>query len=332
MAPRSALLLGRSGDRGKKHHPRGNREDAVSRLRCPRAVAVLAYVAPIERANLVIDLISNWQTETAGAEDARLLGSAAVVVGAFDLAMPFLSAAVAGLRAQGRLGQLARALTMLGWGALCQADWQVAIPALDEAFGMATETGEAAWAAGARAMQAIIAALRGEPAVAAALSVEAEGVAISVGATHMLAYIHVARGLAALGDGRATDAYDEFVHMYHVDDPAHHVVPACWYVGELAEAAAHGAHRETARALIQELELLIEGSRSPWIRSAFTYAHIQLADDAHFEQRVGKALSPDHASRWPFHRARLQFAYGSWQLASATTSCCGSKTSAAISP
>src|SRR5262249_44232133 len=175
-----------------------------------RAVAVLAYAAPLERANVVIDLISNSHTETTTAEEARLLGSAAVVVGAFDLAMPLLSAGVAGLRVQGRLGHLARALTMQGWGALCQADWQVAIPALDEAVRMATEAGETAWAAGARAMQAIIAAMRGEPDVVAALSGEAEGAAISTGATHMLAYVHVARGIAALGDGRAGDAYDEF--------------------------------------------------------------------------------------------------------------------------
>jgi hypothetical protein len=36
----------------------------------------------------------------------RLLGSAATGIGAFDLAPAFLAGAVAGLRAQGRLGQL----------------------------------------------------------------------------------------------------------------------------------------------------------------------------------------------------------------------------------
>jgi hypothetical protein len=69
-------------------------------------------------------------------------------------------------------------------------------------------------------MQAIIAAFRGQADFAAALAVEAEGSAASTGATQMLAYVHVARGLAALGDGRADDAYDEFVRIYDSDDPA----------------------------------------------------------------------------------------------------------------
>jgi DNA-binding CsgD family transcriptional regulator len=277
-----------------------------------RRVAVLAYAAPLECANTVIERIRHWPIDMLDAEDARLLGSAAVVVGAFEVAVPHLNASVAGLRRQGRLAHLARALTMQGWSALCFADWRVAIPALDEAVRMATETGESAWAAGARAMQAIIAAMRGNVDVATALSTEAEGAAAATGATHMLAYIHVARSLAALGDGRADDAYHELLHIYDANDPAHHPVPGCWYVGELAEAAVHSDHRDAASALIQELEPMVEGSMSLWIRSAFTYAHAQLADDAHFEQRFREALAQTQAGRWPFQRARLQLSYGTW--------------------
>jgi DNA-binding CsgD family transcriptional regulator len=219
-------------------------------------------------------------------------------------------ASVTGLRTQGRLGHLARALTMQGWSALCIANWRVAIPALDEAVRMAMETGEAAWAAGARAMQAIIAAVRGQPDVAAALSNEAEGSASSTGATHMLAYLYVARSLAALGAGRPDDAYQELLHIYDVRDPAHHRVPCCWYVGELAEAAAHSGRADEARALIQDLEPMVEGSRSLWIRSAFSYAHAQLANDADFERRLHEALAL--TNRWPFQRARLQLSHGAW--------------------
>jgi DNA-binding CsgD family transcriptional regulator len=277
-----------------------------------RQVAVLAYAAPLECANVVIEYISDWPIETLDAENARLLGSAAVVVGAFEASVPLLNASVAGLRSQGRLAHLARALTMQGWSAVCFADWRTAIPALDEAVRMATETGEAAWAAGARAMQAIIAAMRGQLDVATTLSLEAEGVAMTAGATHMLAYIHVARSLAALADGRADEAYQELLHIYDPADPAHHLVPSCWYVGDLAEAAAYSDNRDQARALIQQLEPMVEGSRSRWIQSAFNYAHAQLADDAHFEERFRDAFSHAQAGRWPFQRARLQLSYGTW--------------------
>jgi len=87
-------------------------------------------------------------------------------------------------------------------------------------------------------------------------------------------------------------------------------VPCCWYVGELAEAAVHSGHAEAARALIGELLPLVQNSSSAWIRSAFSYAEVQLSDDAHFEQCFWDAFTL--ASRWPFQRARLQLTYGVW--------------------
>lgn len=276
----------------------------------PRAVAILAYAAPLERANDVMDRLASWSTDDVGAEGARLLGSAAVVVGAFEQSIPFLVNATTGLRSQGRLAHLARALAMLGWSATCLADWRVALPALDESVRLATETGEAVWAAGARAMQAIFAAQHGEAERAATLTRAAERAVISTGATHMLAYVEVARGLMALAEGRSGDAYDALRRIYDPGSPAHHVVPSCWYIGELAEAAAYSEHRSEARALMAELEPLALQSRSAWIQVAFRYARAQLADDAEAEVRFGEALG--HTSQWPMQRARLQLAYGAW--------------------
>ena len=129
----------------------------------PRALAVVAYAAPLAKANRVIESLSHWSVKNSGGEAARLLGSAAVVVGAFELSMPFLAAAAAELRDQGRLGHLPSILVMQGWSATCLADWQLAVSVLDEAVRLATETGHAVWAAGGQAIKAILAALRGEP-------------------------------------------------------------------------------------------------------------------------------------------------------------------------
>ena len=285
-------------------------ENAGTTDRDAREIAILAYAAPLEKADVVIDRVASWPNEGVSAEEARLLGSAAVVVGAFELSMPFFATAVRGLRAQGRLAHLARALVMQGWSALCLADWKTAIPALDEAVRMAAETGEAVWGAGAQAMQAVIAAVRGEPDVAARHALEAEGAVISSGATHMLAYVQVARGLAAMGEGRSGDAYGELRRIYEPSDPAHHRVPGCWYVGELAEAAMRSGHAEAVSVLIRHLELEVQHSKSLWIRSAFSYAQALMADDVHAQHRFEDALA--HASRWPFQRARLQLCYGSW--------------------
>lgn len=277
----------------------------------PRALAVVAYAAPLDRANTVIDRLSRWSVTTGGGEAARLLGSAAVVVGAFELSVPFLAAAAATLRGQGRLGQLSRILVMQGWSATCLADWQLAVPVLDEAVRLATETGEAVWAAGGQAMKAILAALRGEPAMAAALTLEAEQSVISTGATHMLAYVQVARGLTALGEGRHADAYAELHRIFDRADPAHHVVPCCWYIGDLAEAAVHSDHRVEARALLEELQPLIQDTKSAWIQTAMRFARAQLADDAEADVLFQEALDTD-MTLWPFQRGRLLLAHGAW--------------------
>jgi len=187
-----------------------------------------------------MERISRWPIDEPDAEEGRLLGSAAVVVGAFDVSRPILNAAVAGLRTQSRLAHLARALPMQGWSALCVGDWKVAIPVLDEAARLARETGETAWAAGARAMQAMIAAVCRQPDDAQTLALEAAAAAATIGATHMLAYIHLARSFVALGAGRAAEAYEELLHIYQPDDPAYHAVPRCWYVSELTEASGGG--------------------------------------------------------------------------------------------
>lgn len=96
-------------------------------------------------------------------------------------------------------------------------------------------------------MKGILAALRAEPEVALALTLEAEQAVISTGATHMLAYVQVARGLTALGEGRHADAYAELHRIFDSADPSHHLVPCCWYIGDLA-AAVHSDHRVEAQA------------------------------------------------------------------------------------
>jgi DNA-binding CsgD family transcriptional regulator len=276
----------------------------------PRALAVVAYAAPLSKANAVIDSSHAGQSPRL-ARTLRGSLAAQLWVGAFDLSMPFLVAAAAGLRDQGRLGHLSRVLVMQGWSATCLADWQLAVAVLDEAVRLATETGEAAWAAGGQAMKAILAALRGEPEIAIALTLEAEQAVIATGATHMLAYVQVARGLTALGEGRHADAYAELHRIFDPADPSHHLVPCCWYIGDLAEAAVHSDHRIEAQALMAELQPLVEHTQSSWIQMAMRFARAQLADDAEADMVFQEALTAD-MTMWPFQRGRLLLAHGAW--------------------
>jgi len=117
--------------------------------------------------------------------------------------------------------------------------------------------------------------------------------------------------VAALGEGRNADAYAEFHRIFDPADPAHHQVSCCWYIGDLAEAAAHSGQMEAARALMDELVPLVEHTKSSWIQAAMRFARAQLAEDADADALFQAAIAADMRV-WPFQRARLLLAYDSW--------------------
>lgn len=276
----------------------------------PQVLAIIAYGASIERAGFVIDRLARWQSE----DDpviAQLLGTAAVVVGAFDVAAGFLATSAAGLRTQGRLGHLARVLMIQGWSATYLADWTVAITAADEAGRLGTETGQNLWAGGARIVDSIIAAIRGESDLADRLSSEAERRVKPVNASFMVAGVQLARGLNALGEAKHADAFAQLRRVFDPTDPAHHPVSLTWAIGDLAEAAVLSGHRDEASDLVEHLEPLAGGTASPLFQMTMAYARAMLADDGSAERLFRVAMDAS-AGRWPLYRARLELMYGTW--------------------
>ena len=79
----------------------------------PRLLVVLALAAPTGRGATVVERLYDLGRDIeSDAATTRLAGNAAMAVGAFDLAASFLTLSAASLRAQGRLGLLARALAL----------------------------------------------------------------------------------------------------------------------------------------------------------------------------------------------------------------------------
>jgi hypothetical protein len=157
----------------------------------PRLLAILAYAAPIERGAVVIER-SRRLAAHGGMLDAqaeRMLGSAAVLLGTFDAAKTRSGASVAGLRAEGRLQLLARALAAQAWSAAHLVDLAAAIPAAEEAGKLARETGQPYLHALVQATQANIAAIRGDLDGAEALAAAAVRTGISVVARPVLATV-----------------------------------------------------------------------------------------------------------------------------------------------
>jgi DNA-binding CsgD family transcriptional regulator len=278
----------------------------------PRLLVALAFAAPIGRGAAVVDRLSRLPTAVrSDAAAMRLAGNAAMAVGAFDLAARFLAAAAAGLRAQGRLGLLPRALAQQAWSAAHLADLGAAIPAAEEARRLAQETRQPLVMATAEAVQAMLAAFRGDVEAAEAIAAQAEQTAIPIGASAVLAATQLARGLAALGAGRPADALAHLRRIQDRADPAYHYAVRCYTFGDLAEAALRADDLQSIGGYMEEMEAAARQTPSPSLQAGLRYARALLATGPE-----AKALFEDavQSSRngWPFPRARVELAYGEW--------------------
>jgi DNA-binding CsgD family transcriptional regulator len=278
----------------------------------PRVFAVHAYADPLGHAAGVLErLTSAAQAERLDTDAARFFGPAALVVGAFDLGNDFLAAAVEGLRTEGRLGHLPRLLVLYSSMAARLGDWEVAIPAAEEARRLAEELGEPQWMAAADTALALVAAMRGDDERAERLAVRAEMVAEPVGANITMAFAQFGRVLAALATGRHVDAYASANRVFDPADSAHHPVISSWLIADLADAARHIDEQTAARARLAQVEAMAGERPGTWIALGLRHARALLADAAEAGERFQEALATD-LTRWPFQRARIQLAYGQW--------------------
>ncbi|SEL43533.1 ATP-binding protein [Nonomuraea pusilla] len=278
----------------------------------PRMVAVAAYVAPFERGGTVLERLRAL-AGVAGAdpETDRYLGSAALQVGAFDLAARFSAAAAPGLRAQGRLGLLPRALAVQAWSRARLGDLAAAVPVAAEAARFAQETGQPFMYGLATAVQAEIAALRGDHGQAGALADEAERVALPAGARPVLATVQLARGLAALSEGRFPDAFAALNRVLDPADPAYQLALRTYFLAELTDAAVRAGRTDTMRDIVHDLEPHAASTSSPALHIGLRYARAVLAPDTEAEELFTVALRAD-LTGWPAERGRLQLAFGEW--------------------
>jgi hypothetical protein len=247
-----------------------------------------------------------------GAEPAGYLASAGMVIGAFHDSLTFCTAAIESARTAGRLGGLPRLLATQAILAARLPDWDIAIPAAEEAHRLATELGQPIWVATAETAIAMIAAVRGDPTATERATSSAEQIALPLGATHIVALAQSGPILSALARGRYAEALRFAERLFDPGDPAHHLHFACMAIGDLAEAATHADRPEAARERLTEVEAMVGDTPPEWVAINLRHARALLADDEReAAARFDEALSADLV-RWPFWRGRLLLAHGRW--------------------
>ena len=276
-----------------------------------RMLAICAFAAPADHGQMVLDQLSSLGPEATSDPDlARVFGTAANAIGAFTASSGMLAASATGIRRQGRLGLLARTLMQQAWSAAERADLSVAIPGAEEAARLTRETKQPTIHYTVRAIQAMLAALRGDRSEAEAHSADAEAFALARGSRALLMLARHASGVAALADGQYTEAYAHLQRIHDPTDLAHHSFMRAFTVADVVDTAVRSDQTDAVRSTVAELEELARQAPAPILHAGLRYARPLLAPDRQAEALFRIAI--DSNADWSFLRARGQLAFGEW--------------------
>jgi DNA-binding CsgD family transcriptional regulator len=289
---------------------------AASRLELPevdpRFIAISAYAEPLRRGGEVyVKLKALSEKRSGDPAVARILGSTANVIGAFDLGVSFLAESSAALREQARLSDLARVLFAQAWAEMEVGDWMGAMRESEESARFAEETGGALWTAAATIVKAKLAGMQGDLEQSEAHAAKAERLLLSIGASFLLAMLQIARGAAAIGAGRHSEAFEHLRRLFAPADPAFNSGLQFFGLADFVEAAVYSDNARAARNVIDEMERVSAPRPVPWVETMLSYGKALLATHEDAERFFLQGLGPA-AKKWPFLRGRVLLAYGGW--------------------
>lgn len=222
---------------------------------------------------------------------------------------------------QGRLSDLARVLFAQGWAEMEVGDWRGAMREAEESARLAEETGGLPWIAAATVLKARLAGMQGNLEQSEAYAAQAEALALSIGASFLLAMLQIARGVSAIGAGRHWEAFEHLRRLFTPADPAFNFGLQFFGLADFVEAAVSSGNADEASRVLDEIERASAPTPVPWVGTMLQYGKAFLAapEDAEpfFLQGLGlqgpglQGPGPA-AKKWPFLRARFLLAYGGW--------------------
>ncbi|GAA1897004.1 AAA family ATPase [Asanoa iriomotensis] len=279
----------------------------------PQRLAALGLVDPVHRGREVIARVARMSP--AGMPDpdeSMAVGRAAMAVWADNLALPFLRAAVAGYRADGRLARLAQALMYEAWSDVNCGAVRNAFTSAAEAGSLAGEARQIRFGRAASLAHAIAAAELREEDTAERLIADAEAALVPMGPNPQLSLVAFARGRVALAAERPGEAYDHLLRIYTPTDPSYQPYVAGWALADLVDAAVRG-DRDLAvlHGLLPQWAETAAAMGAPHLEVQVAYAAALVADRETAEHRYQAALATSTGG-WPFYTARTQLAYGGW--------------------
>jgi DNA-binding CsgD family transcriptional regulator len=214
-------------------------------------------------------------------------------------------------REDGAVGSGINALLLLGMDDFWTGQWDDAQRLIEEADELCDAYGYRLLSMVARAIQAFLAAARGDEGARRSLTDEMLQWATPRRVRAVQCYAWQVQALAAIGRGDFEEAYQQASkispagtiasHLHGVQDVLLDLVEAAVHTGRDAEAAAHVAAIQESNAAALSSRLALAAGGSAAIAAATDRSAIEL-----FEH----ALAVPGADRWSFVMARIQLAYG----------------------
>jgi DNA-binding CsgD family transcriptional regulator len=278
----------------------------------PRVLAVVGLAHPEETGPTILKRVSRMRLhEMTDPLASMYVGIAAEKAGDFATGVRFLASAIDGLRDQVRLVPLTQALVHYAWAATYAGEWPAAAAAAYEAAGLARDTRQPQYGLTGELVGALATAIRGTEPDIESLLAEPERALLAMKGGPLLATAHLARGAAAIGDGRNEDAFGHLWHIFDETDSAFHRFMRWPALLDLVEAAAGSGQTSRLTDLIVDLEAISMHSEPPVLRLNLACVRPLLAMDEQVEPLFTAALAQDLVG-YPFLRARTLFSLGRW--------------------
>ena len=235
---------------------------------------------------------------------ARIVGTAANAIGAFAKAAPLLVVAAAGLRDQGRLGLLARALTQQAWSAVHRVDLSVAIPVSEEAERLTRETAQPT-------MRHITRAIQARPRHCAATvrpprrMPQRPSNTVSQSAHVRCWRWHSTHAGSRPRRRRPRPGVRAASPHPRSQRPSYHSFMRSFTLADLVDAATRSGQRDAVRPIVLEMQAMAEAAPVPALHASLHYSKPLLADadaaEPLFEaalhaNRPGRSCVPGHRS------------------------------------
>lgn len=199
-----------------------------------------------------------------------------------------------------------------GWTRLEQGRWAQARSVAAEISAVASSAGLDHAEACARALDATVLALLGEPADARRRAEQALALVDPLESRSVAVFARRALGLAAVAEGDYDTAYAQFRSAFTDDgDPVHYHV-SYTVLAELAAAAVRRGRREDAAELLERSARRLGTGMSARLAALLDRGRALLAEPEHAEPHFQAALADDTGEQWPFERAQTWLDYGEW--------------------